>query len=129
MGDMEVGLKRIHMQDRKVETAVNPHRYELPFSMVRKEIEEELASDLRLIREKLSNADNRPSAKASEMFKQEKKELEQKITDQERMIKDYESIIERYIDEGDQELENSSIRAQSDKLNRSRTHLREVRKF
>merc|ERR1719419_1105354 len=97
--NIECQLKSVLFEDvNKAQKALNPRKFEMPFSMVRTQIEKELQEDFRQIRSKMANACLKPRITEAG---QDTVALEEKVKEQEFMLEDLQGIIERYIEEGD----------------------------
>merc|ERR1719419_27459 len=97
--NIECQLKSMLFEDvKKAQKALNPRKFEMPFAMVRTQIEKELQEDFRRIRAKMAAA----SAKSRIVeVGQDTLALKEKIKEQKFMAEDLQGIIARYIDEGD----------------------------
>merc|ERR1719419_1844939 len=97
--NIECQLKSVLFEDvQKAQKALNPRKFEMPFAMVRNQIEKELQEDFRRIRAKMAAA----SIKSRTVeVGQDTLALKEKVKEQEFMLEDLQGIIERYIDAGE----------------------------
>jgi len=97
--NIECQLKSVLFEDvKKVQKALNPRKFEMPFAMVRTQIEKELQEDFRRIRQKMAIA---CSNQQITVVGEDTVTLKEKVKEQEFMLQDLQGIIKRYIEEGD----------------------------